>query len=434
MEQAAIQQKLRVCPSCGKLIPTDTTQCIYCGLRFEEEIAAQREVAETRRFVGALFMRGSPFTFLFFGINAGLFVLMWLAGGMGAMQADESVLLGFGAKQNELIRDQHEYWRLVTCIFLHIGFLHIFFNNYALWIIGQEIERLYGSARFVVLYLATGIAASIASYLFSPTHPSAGASGALFGLFGVLGVFAFRYRKEIPDSISRAIKRRVLPLIVINLMLGFSTSIVDNSAHVGGLVAGAVLCLVVPYKRPHEESTPVVWRTLQGISLSIIALSFVMAFRSYDGPPLRLSNLAARDSNRTPRTPAGKYVTEMATADDAMTSARRTFYALVAMQNVEMSASPALAAVRQGLRSIEQTPRMDEPAEAFRRQLFDLLARQEEIIELHDASPSKNWKKELADQRELASRHSQFEEEFVPWLEEYAKKHGVPITGAPDNQ
>ena len=255
-----------------------------------------------------------------------------------------------------------------------------------------------------------------------------------FGLFGVLGVFAFRYRKEIPDSISRAIKRRVLPLIVINLMLGFSTSIVDNSAHVGGLVAGAVLCLVVPYKRPHEESTPVVWRTLQGISLSIIALSFVMAFRSYDGPPLRLSNLAARDSNRTPRTPAGKYVTEMATADDAMTSARRTFYALVAMQNVEMSASPALAAVRQGLRSIEQTPRMDEPAEAFRRQLFDLLARQEEIIELHDASPSKNWKKELADQRELASRHSQFEEEFVPWLEEYAKKHGVPITGAPDNQ
>lgn len=271
---------------------------MYCGLRFEEEIALQRDQAATRRFVGALFMRSSPFTFLFFGINIGLFVMMWLAGGMGAMQANGAVLIGFGAKENALINDQHEYWRLVTCIFLHIGFLHILFNNYALWIVGQEIERLYGSARFVVLYLATGIVASIASYYFSPTHPSAGASGALFGLFGVLGTFAFRYRKEIPDTISREIKRRVLPLIMINLVFGFSVAGIDNAAHLGGLVSGAALCLIVPYKRPHESGTAIIWRALQVVCLGIILFSFASAFRSYKGPPPRLSNIFAAAPDR----------------------------------------------------------------------------------------------------------------------------------------
>lgn len=399
--------------------------CVYCGLRFEEEIAAQREQAETRHFVGALFVRSSPVTFLFFGINIGLFVLMWLAGGMGAMQADEEVLIGFGAKQNELIKNQREYWRLVTCVFLHIGFLHIFFNNYALWVVGQEIERLYGSARFVVLYLAAGIAASIASYYFSPTHPSAGASGALFGLFGVLGTFAFRYRKEIPGTISSAIKRRVLPLILINLVFGFSVTGIDNAAHVGGLVAGALLCLIVPYKRPGENATAVVWRALQVVSLGLILVSFGAAFRSYDGPPLRLSNLAAMGGGSNKR--AEQYLKGVIAANNALEASVRVFSAIARAEDDEAQTAVPLAGVLRGLKSIDETPRLDAQCTRFRQEIFDLLNRQKEIIERHDSLAHKDWKKALESERELGARHAAVESEFGPWLSDYAKRHGFEI-------
>src|SRR5205085_2352604 len=183
------------------------------------------------------------------------------------------------------------YWRLVTSIFIHIGFLHFLLNNYALWIIGQEIELLYGSARFVVLYLLTGLAGSLASYTFNPNAESAGASGAIFGLFGVMATFAFRYRKELPERLGSDIRRRILPVIAINLIFGFSMRIVDNAAHVGGLLAGVVLALVVPYKRPEERATAIVWRILQALCLAVMLVSFVAAFRSYDGPRLSAKNL-----------------------------------------------------------------------------------------------------------------------------------------------
>jgi rhomboid protease GluP len=185
------------------------------------------------------------------------------------------VLRGFGAKQNALIADQHQYWRLITSIFIHIGFIHLFLNNYALWIIGQEIEQIYGSARFVVLYLVTGIAGSLGSYIFNPEATSAGASGAIFGLFGVMATFAFKYRKEIPKTLSRDIMRRVLPIIAINLAFGFSVKIVDNAAHIGGLLAGIVLAFVIPYMRPDEKHTPMGWRIVQVICIALMLISFV---------------------------------------------------------------------------------------------------------------------------------------------------------------
>ena len=257
-------------------------------------IADAREEARTRRFINALINRSNPFTYLFIGVNLGMFLLLWLAGGMDMMAADQRALEGFGAKVNSRIYEQGEYWRFVTSIFLHIGFIHIFFNNYALWIIGQEIERLYGSARFVVLYLLTGIAGSIASFFYRPEAASAGASGAIFGLFGVLAVFAFRYRKEIPHIISRDIKRRVIPLIAINLGIGWLIPMIDNSAHVGGLVTGGVLALLVPYKRPEERRTGVVWRALEVACIAVIALSFIAVFRAYDGPPLQAKNFTGQ--------------------------------------------------------------------------------------------------------------------------------------------
>jgi len=260
-------------------------------------MVAEREAMRDRRFVGALVRRNARLTPFFIGANVALFLFMWLAGGMGLLSTNEAVLIGFGAKVNALISNQGQYWRLVTCIFLHIGFLHLFFNNYALWIIGQEIERFYGSSRFVLLYLLTGIAGSTASYIFS-SSVSAGASGAIFGLFGVMVTFPYRYRKEIPDALRKGIIRSILPVILLNLGLGFTIPMIDQAAHIGGLVAGIALALVIPYKRPEERMTASIWRALCVVCITVIVLSFLAAYSNYDGPPVKLSNLFDSPSQR----------------------------------------------------------------------------------------------------------------------------------------
>ncbi|HXG67033.1 MAG TPA: rhomboid family intramembrane serine protease, partial [Blastocatellia bacterium] len=284
MDQAANQSDIRVCAGCGRLIPADAPECAYCGARSEKVEEALREATLQERFARAIFKRSSPFTYLFIGINLGVFILMWLAGGMGAMSANPEVIVGFGAKENDLINNQQQYWRLVTSIFIHIGFLHLFFNNYALYIIGQQIELLYGSSRFVLLYLLTGIAGSTASYLYN-TQTAAGASGAIFGLFGVMAIFAFRYRKEIPQGMQSSIKRQVIPLIVINLIITFSIPLIDKSAHIGGLVAGVILGLIIPYKRPQERRTAALWRVLLVVCMLVIFGSLGAAYSAYSGPP-----------------------------------------------------------------------------------------------------------------------------------------------------
>jgi rhomboid protease GluP len=287
------ETRFRACPACGNPTPAESVACASCGSVFAEADVAARETVNEDRFLRALFARSNPFTMIFIGVNIGVFVLMCLAGGFAVTSVNPEVLRGFGAKQNNLIAEQHEYWRLITAIFIHIGIIHLLLNNYALWIIGQEIERIYGSARFVVLYLVTGVIGSLGSYVFNPQATSAGASGAIFGLFGVMATFAFKYRREIPKRLSQEIRRRVLPIIAINLVFGFSVKIVDNAAHVGGLLAGIALALAVPYMRPTERITPLLWRALQMVCLVVIFISFVGAFRNYNGPHLALSNLTS---------------------------------------------------------------------------------------------------------------------------------------------
>src|SRR5690349_23883838 len=142
---------------------------------------------------------------------------MTLAGGT----MDDVNLLAFGAKWNPLI-NQGEYWRFVTPVFIHIGLLHLFFNSYALWMVGPQVEKLYGGARFVLLCILTGICGVAGSYFYRPEGLSAGASGAIFGLFGVLLVFGFRHRRHVPPFFREAVIKGVLPTILINLVIGFS--------------------------------------------------------------------------------------------------------------------------------------------------------------------------------------------------------------------
>jgi len=133
----------------------------------------------------------------------------------------------------------NEYYRLLTAMFLHAGFLHIAFNMLALWVVGPQLEALLGHVRFSVLYLVAGLGGSVASFWFSsPNILGVGASGAIYGLFGALFVVARRLKFDI---------RPIAGVIVINVVIGFVAPGLDWRAHLGGLATGAIVAALFAY-------------------------------------------------------------------------------------------------------------------------------------------------------------------------------------------
>lgn len=178
-------------------------------------------------------------TLILIGINVVVFLLTAFVSG-NIFDIDTRVLIYFGAKVNILI-DQGEVWRLLTCAFLHSGLIHIGFNMYSLYIIGPQIEQIYGAKKYLIIYLISCITASLASYLMNPNGISVGASGGIFGLMGALLAFAFIERHRIQKKAISSL----LQIIVINLFIGLSIKNIDNFAHIGGLIGGGLSGFII---------------------------------------------------------------------------------------------------------------------------------------------------------------------------------------------
>ncbi|RME76916.1 MAG: rhomboid family intramembrane serine protease [Chloroflexi bacterium] len=173
------------------------------------------------------------FTYILLVIIVVVWLLMELAGG----STDPVVLVTFGANFGPAILDG-EVWRLFTSMFLHIGLTHLFFNAYALFIFGLEMERLYGPDRFILTYILAGLFGSLASFAArGPAVFSAGASGAIFGVIG-MNLAYFMLHRSTFGTFGRQRMMNTLVIIGINLVFGFTVPGIDNLAHIGGLVAG----------------------------------------------------------------------------------------------------------------------------------------------------------------------------------------------------
>ncbi len=170
-------------------------------------------------------------------INVIIFLLSGLLS-RNLFSPSNSVLDILGAKVNSLIQ-AGQYWRLITAMFLHGSLLHIGFNAYALYVLGPEAEQIYGTPRFLALYFIAGLAGGVASYALTP-RDSVGASGAIFGLIGGLGAFYYVSRGLLGE-ISRQQLGNLITVIMINLFIGFSSPVIDNTAHIGGLIGGAAI-------------------------------------------------------------------------------------------------------------------------------------------------------------------------------------------------
>ncbi len=137
-----------------------------------------------------------------------------------------------------------EFYRLITGAFLHGDEIHLLFNCYALYIIGGQVEGFFGKSRYIAIYLLSALFGSFLSIMFSGNVPSVGASGAVFGLMGALLYFGYHYRVYL----SSAVKSQIIPLIVINLIIGFTSTGIDNAAHIGGLIGGVIASIAVGVK------------------------------------------------------------------------------------------------------------------------------------------------------------------------------------------
>ena len=295
-----------ICRNCGALVGAGETSCQMCGAPARPTPPPALPLHERYALNYARAVLGRPyiFTIVFIVANLFVFMLMWESNEMKTSSLwthfDDPVLLAYGAKVNYWIQHEHQYWRLVTPIFIHVNLPHILINMYSLWVIGPWVEKLYGSAKFVVFWVVTGIAGVVASYLTvipgsrpgligsflikSSDDPSAGASGALFGLVGVLFVFGIKYRNELPEGFKRAFGTGLLPVILLNLGIGFlARGVIDNAAHMGGLLSGAAFAAVISYKRPGASpSVTMVWRVLQVAALLVVLVCFFMAARRFN--------------------------------------------------------------------------------------------------------------------------------------------------------
>lgn len=266
--------KQKMCPACRALVDRQEKVCPHCG----EKISGVASGAG--RALDSLLPQTARYTVFLLTANLLLFGMTLVAsqqrgGGFDARSLfggiDAYTLVRFGAKYGFLIA-AGEWWRFVTPIFLHGGLIHLAFNTWVLFDLGPAVESLYGSQKFMVLYVLSGIASFVASFLWRPNAISIGASGAIFGLIGAMIAYGYRQRQSTGDSVKNMFVRWAM----YGLLYGFLIPGVDNAAHLGGLAAGVAFGWFVSDMPSVTSESIVLWRILRTIAVLLVAFGFIM--------------------------------------------------------------------------------------------------------------------------------------------------------------
>jgi rhomboid protease GluP len=403
-----------LCRSCGAIVGAGETQCGVCGAPTAAASSSKKPAQadhETLRFARAVLNRPYKFTIILLIANIFIFLLMWQSSGLTSEVLWSGfpypVLIAYGAKLNVLI-EAGQWWRFVTPMFIHVNLPHLLVNMYSLWIVGPYVEKLYGSAKFVVFWVVTGIAgvvgsyltvrpntsSSIAQFLFKINdEPSAGASGALFGLVGVLFVFGIKFRHELPEGFKRAFGTGMLPIILINLFIGYiGRGFIDNGAHLGGLISGAALALVVQYRRPGESrGVAATWRALQGAVLGLVAVSFFNAVRQMRLDPPEQVQIPVSIEN-----PA------FFTYANAMNQAQEEFFQVIKDNDA--------TGIDEAIKNLDATPPVDPKADELRQRFRELLQRAKAQTTASATNAT------TRSQSQLVEDFDTWNKEYVEWL------------------
>lgn len=276
------QPRPQICPACGSLVGISATRCHVCGTSLRFSLAAF-----SKKFSGVFGEHEAPVTTALLIANILMLGVSWMAlvaagGGKGL-----SILWGLsGVSQFRLgmsiplpyLLLTNEWWRVVTAMFLHGGLIHIGFNMMALLQFGPAIEELYGSARYLFIYVFTGAFGFLVSSRFG--NFSLGASGALLGLVGVM--LAVTTKRG--GSPMRELRSRLISSVVILFALGFMGMGMDNYAHGAGLAAGFVLGKFFADRQPANVNERRRAYALGWLAGLVLIASFVLMIKHYRDP------------------------------------------------------------------------------------------------------------------------------------------------------
>jgi rhomboid protease GluP len=275
------QPRPKLCPNCGSLVGISATRCHNCGTNLKFSMAA------VNRSLSGVFSGPAPVTTALLVANLLMFGVEWMAvtaegggGGLsilGSMSGLSSYRLG--ASFGPAIFGLHEWYRLVTAMFLHGGLIHIGLNMMSLMQLGPALEELYGSARFFFLYVVTGAFGFLISA--ATGHFSLGASGALLGIVGaMLAVTSKR-----GGSYMHELRSRLISSVVILFAIGFFPGIrIDNWAHGAGLAAGFVLGKIFADRQPMDAREKQIANALGWLAGLAVIASFAFMILHYRDP------------------------------------------------------------------------------------------------------------------------------------------------------
>lgn len=259
-----------MCPHCRAFITTDDKVCPYCNNEVGPRAVERRTSADA---LGGLIPQARFTTIVLLLINAGLYLATVLytsrlGGGESGFDPSGQALFDFGAKDARAILLFGQWWRLITAGFLHGGILHIGMNMWVLFDLGAQSEEIYGTSRFLVIYLISSVSGFLVSLYWSPAL-SIGASAALFGLIGAMIAYGVRER----GHYGAAMRSFYIRWAVFGLVMSFLPSI-DMGAHLGGLAGGFALGFVAgtPGRFPAIER---MWQLAAIFSVIITGVAFV---------------------------------------------------------------------------------------------------------------------------------------------------------------
>jgi rhomboid protease GluP len=246
------------CIRCGRQLPPlsfGKKVCQWCVQHEAAQHGAESDDA-TQRVMPAPWVRRRESAFsltqILLGANVAVFLAMALASG-SVFEFPGQITVHYGANFGPYTLSG-EWWRLVTYMFLHGGIMHIAFNMWCLWDLGQLCESLYGRWTFLAIYLITGIAAGLSSVAWNPGVLSVGASGAIFGLAGALIASFYLGEFSLPKVAISGTLRSLVIFAVFNLGFGQLFNGIDNAAHVGGLVSGLILGALIARLAPQSDA------------------------------------------------------------------------------------------------------------------------------------------------------------------------------------
>ncbi len=260
----------KICRRCGALAGAKDRKCAICGARLPS--AAGSFLDKT---FGLILPGVAPATAALSALIAVNFLAqVILSGGTALLSPGLDSLLGAGALETRLVADG-QWWRLLTCVFVHIGVIHFLFNMYALLSVSSFLEAEIGAARYLTLFLLTGLGGSAASYLLHARVVSAGASGAIFGLIG----FSISYFRRQGSARGRDIRGFMIRWALYAFLFGFFVR-ADNFAHAGGFAAGFLIGSIMEIREDEKLRRAPVWKAAALILSAALMTGFVLLIRS----------------------------------------------------------------------------------------------------------------------------------------------------------